>query len=582
MLPTSDLYPRTEKINLSDYLHERIGYALDRLGVPDANPSVTRASRPEFGDYQVNAALSLAKRLKRNPRDIANEIVEHAQLDEIADTVDVAGPGFLNITLSDRFLALQIDQSIPLRRAKDPETVVIDYSSPNLAKEMHVGHLRSTVIGDAVARTMEMAGHIVIRQNHVGDWGTPFGKLVAYMDEVGMSEFAPGVASLEQLYVAATERFETDPDFATRARKAVVDLQSGDRATYQKWTQVRELSVSHMQSVYDRLGVSLSRSDIRGESEYNGSLSNVIRQLDSQELLTEDDGALCVFVGDFKNKEGKPLPVLVQKSDGGYLYHTTDLAAVRYRMSNLRADRVLYFTDARQNLHFEMLFAVAYAAKFAYQPATLEHHPFGKMVDTAGRPYRSRDDTSIPLTQLLDEGESRARKIVDTKSSHLEEEERNEVSHAVAISAIKYADLSKDRLQDYVFNWNTMLSFEGNTGPYLLYAYTRIQSIFRRGDIDPNGLGGAVQIEGPEEHALCVQLLLFEETIGQVCRDAKPHYLCSYLYELTARFTRFYENCPVLTAPEHVRASRLKLCARTALTLRLGLECLGIRVVSRM
>ena len=460
--------------------------------------------------------------------------------------------------------------------------MVVDYSHPNLAKEMQVHHLRSTIIGDAMARILEAVGCQVLRQNHVGDWGTGFGRLVAHLDDVEADAGQSGssrLADLERFYTEASRRFETDPAFAERARQVVVDLQAGDPPTLARWRRYVQLSMAHCQAVYDALGVSLKPEHVRGESAYIDGLDGIVADLDAKGLLCESAGALCVFLDEFKGKDGKAVPVIVRKSDGAYLYHSTDLAALRYRADVLRADRVLYIVDARQSLHFRQLFALAEAA--GYGPDTsFEHHPFGTMLGADGRPFKTREGGGARLLDLLDEAIARARTLVAKKNPALDDDEKDRVARAVGIGAVKYADLAKSRTSDYVLDWDSMLSFEGNTSPYLQYAYARIRSLFAKGRVDPASLTGKPAIDAPEAHALALQLARFEETLEQVATTVLPHHLCTYLHDLAALFMRFYERCPVLDSD--VRDGRLLLCQRTAETLSRGLGLLGIETVDRM
>ena len=567
-------------MNVRQLLDDRLSDAFRSISKEPTPALISPASRPEHGDYQANGAMAAAKRLKANPQTLAQEVVDAADLTGIVAETEIAGPGFINLTLSQEFLTRTVMRPDMVAQVPQPERIIIDYSSPNLAKTLHVGHLRSTVIGDATARTLEKLGHEVYRQNHVGDWGTPFGMLVTYLDELGQSK--DDLSNLDQSYALASERFEKDRSFAENARNFVVDLQSGKEAAFTRWKQFVDLSSTHMQQIYDRLNISLTPDHIRGESAYNTDLAQVVVDLDKAGLLSSSDGAKCVFLDEFTGKEGRPLPMLVQKSDGGYLYHTTDLAALRYRHRVLEADRILYFTDARQNLHFRMLFAVARASEFIPKSTKLEHHPFGKLLDSNGRPFRSRDGSAIPLDQLVDEALERASAVVQSKNSNLDDHEFNEVVRAVAIGAVKYADLSKNRLNDYTFDWDSMLSFDGNTAPYLQYAFARIQSLFARAKIDAESYRENIVLDNPNERSLAIQLCRFQETLELVGREAMPHHLCAYLYELTSRFMRFYETCPVLDASEKDRKSRLAVCAQTAKTLDTGLNCLGIQSVPRM
>ena len=570
-------------MNVKRLLTERLEAALAEAGADHAQAIVGPATRPEFGDYQANGAMAAAKRLKRKPRDLAQELIDAADLDGIAATCEVTGPGFISLTVDDDLLARSLAE--PLIEASPGERVVIDYSHPNLAKEMQVHHLRSTIIGDAVARVLEALGHTVIRQNHIGDWGTQFGRLVAHLDDIG--EDADGLKDLESFYTQASSRFEADAGFADRARQAVVNLQNGEPETLARWQRYIDISMAHCQAVYDALGVSLAPEHVRGESAYNEDLDGIVDDLHAKGLLAEDAGAKCVFLDrvsakyadQFKAKDGTSLPVIVRKSDGGYLYHSTDIAALRYRADTLQADRVHYIVDARQAMHFRQLFALADLAGYG-AGVSFEHHPFGTMLGADGRPFKTREGGGIRLLDLIDEAKVRARKLVEAKNPSLSAAEMDAVARAVGVGAVKYADLSKNRTSDYLLDWDAMLSFDGNTAPYLQYAYARIRSLFARGGVDPDSVAGPLRIEERAEHVLALQLARFQETLELVAASVMPHHLCSYLYDLASAFMRFYENCPVLGSD--AEDSRLLLCARTAETLKAGLGLLGIDTVERM
>ena len=567
-------------MNVKRMLNERVGRGLAAVVGEPAPAVVQTAARPEFGDYQANGVMGAAKKAGRNPRELAEEVVERTDLSGIAARMEIAGPGFINITLSDAFLADALTSHQLIQTAARPERVVVDYSCPNLAKEMHVGHLRSTIIGDAIVRVLEALGHEVVRQNHVGDWGTQFGMLLTFLDETGSDSELLG--DLEAFYREAKARFDSDPDFADRSRRAVVGLQRGDPEIRRRWQRFIDISLSHCEEVYERLGVTLKPEHVKAESAYNDDLDDIVASLDEQGLLEESEGARCVFLPQFKGKDGDVLPLIVQKSDGGYLYATTDLAAVRCRANQLEADRVIYLTDARQSLHFAQVFAVAERAGFTRPGMSLEHHCFGAMLGTDGKPFRTRAGGVVKLVDLLNEAEIRAFAIVTGKNPDLPEAERRAIARVVGIGAVKYADLSKNRTSDYVFDWDQMLSFDGNTAPYLQYAYTRIRSVFRRGQVDEADVTGMPALHTAEEHALAVTLLKLQETLEQVAADGLPHLLCGYLYELATLFMRFYEACPVLTAEPEIRMGRLVLCRRTAQVLRTGLGLLGIETVERM
>lgn len=577
-------------MNIHALLVSRFTEALTEMGVTDAPVPVSRSARPEFGEYQFNGAMALAKQLRQKPRDIAEQILAKVNLADVAAKLEVAGPGFINIHLSDEWLARQCHLSLSDPRlgiAKDKQqNIVVDYSSPNLAKEMHVGHLRTTIIGDAVVKTLEFLGHNVIRQNHMGDWGTQFGMLLAHLsDKLAENEVAEtALSDLEDFYREAKVRFDEEDGFADRAREYVVKLQGGDENCMTLWHKFIDVSVAHSEEVYDKLNVSLTRKDIKGESAYNDDLANVIADLKAKSLAVEDQGAQVVFIPELADKEGNPAVYIVQKSGGGYLYSTTDLAAIRYRNNTLDAQRTLILTDARQALHFKQTEIVARKAAFIKPEQSYEHCPFGMMLGSDGKPFKTRTGGTVKLVELLDEAVERAYALISQRDNELSDEERKEVARKVGIGAVKYADLSKNRTTDYIFNWDTMLSFEGNTAPYLQYAYTRIQSIFRKAGVNVEELNVDIQLAAPQEHHLAVQLMQFEETIGLVSRDATPHVLCAYLYDLASAFMSFYEACPILKEgiDEPVKNSRLALASLAANSLKLGLDLLGIETLEKM
>ncbi len=578
-------------MTLRETLEARITAALEKAGAPPGTPAIVQpATRAGFGDYQANGAMGAAKKLGRKPRELAEAALAVAEIDDLVAHAEIAGPGFINLTLSDACLNRQLaDYAATVIAARpagaDAQRVVVDYSSPNLAKEMHVGHLRSTIIGDAMARVLEHTGHAVLRQNHVGDWGTQFGMLLTWMNELANNDDAleHELADLETFYRHAKQRFDSDPEFAQAARDTVVRLQSGDPDCLRRWQQFIDVSMRHCEALYARLGVSLTREHVHAESAYNDDLARVVEDLDAAGLLTESDGAQCVFLDEFKGKDDQPLPLIVQKRDGGYLYATTDLAAVRHRSRTLRAQRMLYFVDNRQSLHFRQVFAVARAAGFAPEEAQLEHMPFGTMLGEDGRPFATRSGGVVRLSQLLDEAEERAYALVTEKNPELAEAERRDIGRVVGIGAVKYADLSKHRSSDYVFSWDGMLSFDGNTAPYLQYAYTRVRSLFRRAEVDPDSFDAPITLAEPAERALAMQLIRLPETLAVVTRDGLPHLLCAHLFDIAVAFMAFYEQCPVLAASDAaLRDSRLALAQRTSAALKTGLSLLGIATVERM
>ena len=551
---------------------------------------IDRTKDKSHGDFANNLALMLAKPAKLNPRALAELIVKNMPASDLIVKMEIAGPGFINFFINPQHLENQIDAAYADARLSveviaNPKNIVIDYSSPNLAKEMHVGHLRSTIIGDAVTRTLEFQGNNVIRQNHVGDWGTQFGMLLAYMEELREkgAEIEKDLANLEVFYRAAKGRFDESESFANRARDLVVALQGGDTECLALWHEFKEISISHCQEAYARLNVSLRLEDVRGESAYNDDLSVVVADLTKANLLQESQGAKCVFLESFKNKEGEPLPVIIQKKDGGYLYATSDLAAIRYRQNALNADRALYFVDARQGLHFQQVFEVARLAGFVKESTSLEHMPFGTVMGADGKPFKTREGSTPKLADLLTESVDRAYELVKEKNRDMDEETLRHIASVVGIASVKYADLSKNRTSDYTFSFDAMLSFEGNTAPYLLYAYTRVASVFKKADVDMNSLTGNVVLSHEKEIDLANKLVQFEEIINQVSKQGLPHFLCGYLFELAGLFSSFYEACPILIADnEQEKQSRLKLAALTAKTLKQGLSLLGINTLERM
>jgi arginyl-tRNA synthetase len=573
---------------LLQLLNARVQDALTAAGCAQAPANVQPAGRPEHGDYQANGVMAAAKARKLNPRALAQTVVEHLKLDGIASKVEIAGPGFINMTIAPDYLAQWVSTAlsdsglaVPRVEGDAVQCVVIDYSSPNLAKEMHVGHLRSTVIGDALARVLRFVGHRVIAQNHVGDWGTQFGMLTASMDDVVAEEKAEmALADLEDFYRQAKRRFDEDPAFANRARDYVVKLQGGDPRVRALWQGFLEVSMQHCEEIYRKLGVGLRLADVHGESAYNDDLPVIVADLLARGLAVTSDGAQVVFLPEFSSKDGQPAAYIVQKQDGGYLYSTTDLAAIRYRSGTLKGNRLLYVVDARQKLHFQQLFSVARTADYVAPQIQLEHVGFGVVLGDDGKPFKTRSGDTVKLAELLSEATQRAYDLVTEKSPELPEAERREVAQVVGIGAIKYFDLAKNRSTDYVFDWASMLSFEGNTAPYLQYAYTRITSVLRRAgewDVDSR-----VGLEEAAERQLALQLARFADAVLAVAQDALPNYLCAYLYELAAALMRFYEACPVLSASGDVRNSRLQLCRLTANTLRTGLGLLGIDVLETM
>ena len=550
------------------------------------NPVVLQpAKNADFGDFQINGVMGAAKKAKQNPRELAQKVADALAGNAVVESTEVAGPGFINLRLNAAFLAQNIeaallDGHLNVRQTKAPQTVVIDYSSPNLAKEMHVGHLRSSIIGDSLNRVLSYLGHKVIAQNHVGDWGTQFGMLVAYMVAQQQENAEFELADLEQFYRNAKIRFDEDEAFADTAREYVVKLQGGDEAVLALWRQFVAVSLQHAQAVYDTLGLKLTPDDVAGESKYNDDLQTVVDDLSAKGLAVDDDGAKVVFLEEFKNKEGEPAAYIVQKSGGGFLYSTTDLACIRDYVGRLKGDRLLYVVDHRQGLHFEQLFTTSRKAGYLPENVQAEFIGFGTMMGKDGKPFKTRSGDTVKLVDLLDEAVERATALVQSKNAGLDEKQAAEIGRTVGIAAVKYADLSKNRSSDYVFDWEAMLSFEGNTAPYLQYAYTRVQSVMRRaGEWNQQA---AVVLDAPLEKQLAVELLKFEDVLQSVAETSYPHYLAGYLYQVATLFSRFYEACPILKAEGASRETRLQLAKLTGDTLKQGLDLLGIDTLDVM
>ena len=637
-------------MNLYQTVEREAQAAFAAAGLSDSPVVLQPTKNAEHGDFQINGVMGAAKKAKQNPRELAQKVAETLADNAVIESAEVAGPGFINLRLCPEFLAQNIqtalnDARFGIAKTDKPQTVVIDYSSPNLAKEMHVGHLRSSIIGDSISRVLEFMGNTVIRQNHVGDWGTQFGMLVAYLVEQQKDNAAFELADLEQFYRAAKVRFDEDPAFADTAREYVVKLQGGDEAVLALWKQFVDISLSHAQAVYDTLGLKLRPEDVAGESKYNDDLQPVVDDLVQKGLAVEDDGAKVVFLDEFKNKEGAPAAFIVQKQGGGFLYASTDLACLRYRIGSLNADRLLYVVDHRQALHFEQLFTTSRKAGYLPENVKAEFIGFGTMMGKDGKPFKTRSGDTVKLVDLLDEAVNRAEQVVKEKNpkwqltTELEDglkkissltnsdnlknklkynlenkkleitlendvvyhlpidkidkivsgaeeytdtalSDAEKIARVVGIGAVKYADLSKNRTSDYVFDWDAMLSFEGNTAPYLQYAYTRVQSVFRKaGEWDATA---PTVLTEPLEKQLAAELLKFEDVLQSVADTAYPHYLAAYLYQIATLFSRFYEACPILKSEGATRNSRLQLAKLTGDTLKQGLDLLGIDVLDVM
>ena len=560
----------------------------------DRDPLVAPTNNPKFGDYQSNVALSLAKPLKQNPRAIAQSIIDQLQIEDMCDST-IAGAGFINFVLKSNYIGkilrdIQPDARLGIKPTQNPQRVIVDYPSPNIAKEMHVGHLRSAIIGECLSRILEFIGHDVIRISHVGDWGTPFGMLIAYLKEAYPEALAAtdnlNLGDLASFYRQAKKRFDEDKNFRDASRQAVVELQAGDDSTIKAWKIICQLSRRSYTKIYDLMG--LSPITERGESFYNPFLPQTLQELDELDLLKESEGAMCVFLEGFTNREGDPLPLIVKKTDGGYNYATTDLAAIRYRVREDKVQRVIYPVGSEQNNHFTQIFQVGKRAGWITENHDFVHTEFGLILGEDGKKLKSRSGEAIKLKDLLNEAIERVRADLEKRFAEEKRTESQEFinnsAKVIGISAVKYADLSQNRTSDYRFSYDKMLDLKGNTAPYLLYAYVRVQGISRKGNIDFSQLSSDTKIVLTEnaELALAKHILRLEEIIKEVEKDLLPNRICLYLFELSQKFNQFYEQCDILSADEPYKTSRLILADLTARTIKLGLSLLGIEVLERM
>ncbi len=568
-------------MKIKSQLNQIIKDALDSANIETKEDiSVSDATKPEFGDYQFNGAMKLARTLRRNPREIASDIIKEINTTTLISKVEVAGAGFINIWIDNSWLSKELTKIIDDKRVgvgvvADKKRIVVDYSGPNMAKQMHVGHLRSTIIGDTLANLFRFLGHDVIPQNHIGDWGTQFGMLIAYLEELEEDNNRQNLQDLEQFYKDAKVRFDKSQKFKDKAREYVVKIQQGDSHCLKLWREFIDISLGHCEEVYSKLGVKLTKDDVRAESFYNPMLPKVIDTLKDRGMLVESNGAKCVFL------ENSNTPVIVQKSDGGYLYATTDLAGLWFRANELKVDRVSYVVDARQSEHFKQIFTIAKRANMVPDNVKLEHIAFGTMMDKSGRPFKTRDGGTVKLIDLLDEAVLRAKETIKDRDSYSDSKDLDRVAKAIGIGAVKYADLSINRESNYLFSWDKMLSFDGNTALYMQYAYARIASIFRKYNQE---LNGKIVISDELEHRLGLMILKFEDTLLKASEDGYPHIITSYLYDLVTLFMKFYENNPILkdNIDRDTQISRLLLSKLTANTIKKGLEILGIEVVDKI
>lgn len=538
-----------------------------------AGPELRAATKPEFGHFQTSVALRLAKQLGQAPRQIADQLVAQAEVDDLC-TLEVAGAGFINLTLLPTTLAAGVND-LAKGLPGNGQTVVVDYSQPNVAKQMHVGHLRSTVIGDALCNVLQYAGYAVVRQNHVGDWGTQFGMMVEQLLDEGTPADELDLEEMQQLYQRSRRHFDGDPAFADLSRRRVVLLQSGDPGTRGIWQQLVDISLAEFDRVYALLGSPLTQADVVGESAYNADLPAIVDDLQAAGLLTESDGAQCAFLDGFTGRDGSPLPVIVRKSDGGFGYSATDLAAVRHRVRDLHADRIVYVVDHRQSLHFQQIFALARAANWLPETTKAEHVAFGTVLGPDGKPFKTRDGGTVYLVSLLDAAVARAATLLADREGI----DRGAVARAVGIGAVKYADLSSDRTNDYVFDLDRMVAMTGNTGPYLQYAHARLSRLLTKAGTTDSKV---TVLEDPAEQRLALLLAGFDDAVLQVAETLQPHRLCTYLYDVATALSAFYESCPVLTSEGETRTSRLALCAATRAVLHDGLALLGMTAPDAM
>ncbi|VFP79764.1 arginine--tRNA ligase [Candidatus Erwinia haradaeae] len=577
-------------MNIQNFLAQKIYKSIILAGAPvNYQVQIRKSEKLKFGDYQVNGIMTLAKKLQMSPQILVNKILKNVNLNGIVQKIEIIGPCFLNIFLEPKWLSAQIDYALITQNLgitlNQKQTIVVDYSSPNVAKEMHVGHLRSTIIGDAIVRTLEFLGHNVIRANHIGDWGTHFGMMIAFLEKQNMIDCCDiALADLEILYRDAKKAYDEDIDFAKKARSYVVRLQNGDEKCRRLWHKLVDITMKKNQLLYERMSVTLKNQDIMGESFYQSMMEEIISDLKKKNIAVSSQGATVVFLDTHYNKSGDNVGVIIQKKDGGYLYTTTDIACVKYRSETLQADRVIYYIDSRQNKHLTQVWSIARQAGYVKNNIQLEHHMLGMVLGKDGRPFKTRSGDTIKLSDLLDEAVHRATNLILAKNPKISQNDLQNRAEIIGIGSVKYADLSKNRTTDYIFDWDSMLSFKGNTAPYMQYAYTRVLSIFRKSGINiEEEILGSTFLFNEHSVMLGIHLLRFEETIQKVAHEGLPHIMCSYLYDLASIFSQFYENCPIISEKDkNKKTTYLKLSLLTAKTLKIGLHTLGINTIERM
>ncbi|AKC60608.1 arginine--tRNA ligase [Blochmannia endosymbiont of Camponotus (Colobopsis) obliquus] len=578
-------------MNIQLFLIKKIKQTFIYAHIPiKYNANVQQSAKQKFGDYQINGIMAIAKQLNTHPYKLATKIANLLKLNDIAYKIEIAKPGFINIFLKPKWIAQQINEILSTSKlgisSVIPQTIIIDYSSPNMAKKMHIGHLRSTIIGDSTARTLSFLGHNIIRVNHIGDWGTQFGMIIAYIKQKKYNNNIYqeiNIDKLEEFYTKAKAKYDKDLCFAKTARNYVVKLQNGDKNIREIWKKIIDVTLQENQKIYKRLNVTLTNDHIMGESAYHNMIPKIITDLKNKKLATINSGATVVYLDNLKNKKGKKMGVIIQKKDGSYLYTTTDLACVKYRSETLKADRIIYYIDYRQHQHLNQVWNIAQKAGYIHTHVSLEYHAFGMILDKNKQPFKTRSGKTIKLTELLDEGFKRAQNLISNKKLNMNSTNSKKLAHIISIGAIKYADLSKNRLTDYIFDWNKMLNFEGNTAPYIQYAFTRITSILENSKENKKCLIKEIELKNKQEILLALYILRFEETIITVAKKGIPHILCDYLYKLATIFSSFYECCPILKIKDKtIRHSRLQLSILTAKILKQGLNLLGIEITEKM